>query len=348
MIRLRPLTSRLRWHLAPGPIFARAARTVEIAARQTIELPQLLHLPDEIDRIIAHHPVSNPQRNITMLKERQFDQGPCRIHLLHDAVIADGSILIAASFARVRTEPSRWMLRGEMPEIDEALFASTFVSERYFAHWLLDQLSAELLSEDQQLTPLALAGNSRPNEPGYRDILAMHPARVTQARVKRLWWPEDWDYTDNRFARIERMRARLADKVEPGPDRRVYIARGQLAVGRNLVNEASVCEALANDGFTIIEPEQMAPLEITRALRGAQIVVGAEGSAFSHAVLAAPAGARFVQIMGPRDFNLNSRLRCAGLGFTLCITIADDLGPGQSTMPIARLKRAIDLAGAAV
>lgn len=341
---LRPITSRLAARLLRNQLVSAAEQTLEIAPGSSLRVDFPVMLADEPDRIRAHLSTSHPEVNRARLTSRCFVQGPTRMHLLRDVIIADGTLLTASSYDRIAPGSPRWFLRGELDEIDEAAFCSTYVSQKYFGHWLVDARGHELLATDYNLTPLVLNSRIWTHEPSYRRLLAMDAKRTNFARCNRLWILEDHEQNGHFIARYQRLRERIGEQAEGrNGTERVFLERGNQAKGRSLLNNEEIKSALTKLGWTILEPEKESAENIVQALSNARIIVSPEGSALSHAALAARAGSGILTIIGAEHFNMPFKGLCDSLGIVFGFTIADAAEEDGFRQPLDRLLRTIDL-----
>lgn len=307
-------------------------------------------LEGEADRIVGHHADSTPSVNMALLSGGAIHQGPTRLHLVRDALIADGTVLTARSYDRLaRGGKKRMILTGQPERISEGALCSTQVTERYFGHWLKDGVAHELLAQDRELLPIVLARSPWLHEEGYRTFLGLHPRQVDYARCDRLWLLEDWEVNAHFVGRYERLRSKLRETINASEaNGRVYLARGALAAGRALSNEEEVRAALERRGFTILDPTQSSAEDIARTLASARLVVSPEGSAITHAILAMPRGSGIITIVGAQHFNLAYKLICDALGIRFGLTVADAVDTDRFSQSIDRLLATIDLIERAV
>ncbi|WP_205481318.1 glycosyltransferase family 61 protein [Sphingomonas arenae] len=301
-------------------------------------------LPGEVDRILAHHPDSSPRINLERLHGTPIRQGGAMAYLVPDAVIAHGVVMSPSAYAVIRKEDRRLFLGGRVEEIEEGALCSTYVTERYFGHWLTDGLAHELWAQDQKLDPLVLPSPPvRIHETGYRELTGLRAREVRQAHVRRLWLIEDHELSASRVARVERIRQRIRSEVGPGGPKRVFLSRGRTGVGRVLANEVAIRETLARRGFAILSPEASDPRTIAHTLASAETIVSPEGSAIAHAVMAAPAGCALVVLQPPRQFNMLFKSYADVLGMKFAFAVGDDVDGNSFTQPIERLERLLDM-----
>lgn len=345
MISLRPITSRFRSKLLSTSIVDAAETTVELpsCAVRAVELP--IMLPGAPARILGHHSSSAPALNVKRLNSSLIEQGPTRLHLLRDVIIADGTVLSTKFFDRIAAKRKSFIVRGNPEEISEAMLCSTWFTERYFGHWLREGLSFEQLAADRHLTAIVHDRDPWVHEASYRRLLGFNARRVALARCDRLWVIEEPRYNDQFANRYKRIRKRLHDRIAVRTESpaRVFLSRGNLAIGRTLRNEEQVRHELGARGFTIVDPEVLDAEEIAHTLASARLVVAAEGSALAHAAIALPSGAGMIAIMGAQHFNMNYKGVSDALDLHFGFTVADAVDREGFSQPIDRLLRAIDL-----
>ena len=227
MMRLRPITSRLRRRLSGRSLRDVAARREEWAPGSDRPCPSALSLPGELDRAIAF--AAGRDRALLAAEFRAHDRAhpPTYAYRLDDVVLADGRAYAAGSFDAVAPGRPRALIRGPVAAVREALLCTDICSSRFFGDWLMTALPLELLAERRGLTPLTLGTPDWPHEEQYRDRAGLPaPARPAQpVRVGTLWMIDDRGMNEDRLARYRTLRARVAAPPRPGGER-VLIDRG--------------------------------------------------------------------------------------------------------------------------
>jgi Glycosyltransferase 61 len=350
MISLRPVTSRVVARLFRTSVASSASQTLELSPRVQCSVDEPLMLADAPARIRRHHLDSDPALNIERLTRTLVEQGPTRMHLLRDIIIADGAVMARNFFERLAPVKRRVLALGEPEHIEEAVLCTTYFTEKYFGHWLREGLALEQLATDQGLMPLVLDRPPWTHESSYRRIVSMHPRRARLARCDRLWIVEESRYNSHFAERYHRVRDRLRVAVgaAPSANLRVLLGRGRTAKTRILANEDEVRRALGEHGFIALEPESMDAADLASILAAARMVVAPEGSALAHATIAMPRGSGLLTILGAQHFNMNYKAICDTLDFRFGFTIADAVGRDQFRQPIDPLLRTIDLIESAV
>ena len=341
MLSIRPTTSRLMARLRPPKgLFEAAARQEEIEPATSHELPPAISLPDELDRVTAF--AGDPEQQRALLRGGRRDEGPTIAYDYDDALVADYTLYAGGTHQVYRASDKRPILAASALQLDRAQLCTTACAQNYFGHFFHDALPLEELAANRGLAPLTFARAPWLHEPGYRALFERRALATSLARVSRLSVVDERNLNGGWVARMDALRARLRAKVTPTGDRRVYITRGSLFSGRSLANEGQLAEALAKQGFRILEPENETPEAIAAILSGAELVASMTGSAQAHALVALPRGATLVEIQAPSVFGALGKLLGGRIGFNWAYVVADQAGD-RFTLDPARLLRTIDL-----
>lgn len=341
--RIRPITSRMFRRFGRQSLQRKSEEVVILDEGRVWNARPLIHLPGELDRIKGDHPQTDPSVNRDLITCLNHHQGPTRAHRLRDVVVADGCAMGSGWVLTLRDERRRPLL----PRLEEfskpAALCSTMVSERFFGHWLRDQLPHEILADDLALVPVALRGTGRVNENEYRSLTKLDAYKPGPALFRSMWIFDDHQITDHRVARIRRLRSLIRSSVAGGGKDIVYVARGRGGVGRTLSNEAELTEALQARGVAVLYPETQSVREIISTLNNATVVIGPEGSAMAHALCAMPEGSTLIQIQPPYQFNMHYRIYTEALDIAFGVVIGDHVEEGRYAIDIDRVMRTIDL-----
>jgi len=344
VLSYRPVTSRALAKVLRRPLNRAAEEIVEISPPVVRRGRAAVFLPGELERFTGTHPGSDVKRDHAAARGMDWQHGPSHAYLLRNALIADGCLLTRDSVLALNSQKRRWRLPAKMPTIAEGALCSTQVTERYFGHWLYDGLSHEQWARDRSLLPLTLCPpENRTHEPGYRALADMPAQHVDNVVVDRLWYLEDHELTDDRIARVKRIRDRIRSKATGGGPSHVYIGRGVTGVGREIVNEREVADCLQRRGVVNLEPEKTDPQTIVDTLANAKVVISVEGSATGHAIIAAPSDAMLVTLFPPTHMNMLFKGYADALGFGFAIGVGESVSQEQFRMPTDRLAQLLDL-----
>jgi hypothetical protein len=226
----------------------------------------------------------------TMEEERARMGGGVRHHgatilyEVEDAALWDGWFSSKGWHSWNALHPASWP-GGEPAQLDHAVCGSTFVGSFYFGHWLSDDLPLLLEAGRHGSPVIATARTPYTHEPGYLDMLDLHPQPLIRARFRRLTWIDNVAQNSYRAAQYRELRRRIRQQTAPVANRRVMLHRGRSGAHRVLVNEAELEAMLSKSGFEIVDPAQCTAREVAQACTGARIALCVEGSQLTHAFL---------------------------------------------------------------
>jgi Glycosyltransferase 61 len=264
-----------------------------------------------------------------------------------DASVVGGSVY--ARGMRIRLLPTPFLpaaLRPAEEDLAEAALACTYVGNRYFAHWVIDDCALHLLARETA-QPVTVERRAYPQEADYARLWGLEPRRLSCARVRRLLVFQDHGQNPHKRARIERLRAPVMARASSRPAPGVYLRRGRSGVQRVLTNEAEVEARLIRRGFAVVDAERSSVSEIVSACAGTNAVVAVEGSQMVHALLGLPARTGTVLALQP-PWRFNNLFKDVAdiLGFQYALLVGAR-GPGGFRVDPDELERTLDLAGSA-
>lgn len=309
--------------------------------------PPALFLDGQLDRVVAVQEETTLAFELARVLGGEVEHVATMAYDLADATIVGGSIY--AGRARVRLLPTPFLpaaLRPVEDELDRAALDCTYVGNRYFGHWLLDDCPLHLLAREHA-PPVGVARPAYAHEDDYLRLWGFTTRRTASARVRTLTVFQDHGQNPSKRSRLERLRAPVLGRVPSRTWPGVYLRRGRSGVQRLLINEDEIEARLSRRGFGIIDAETTSVREILAACAGTRAVVGVEGSQMAHALLglAAPGGIVVALQMPWRFNNLFKDLAdCLGFRYAFVVGTRD---PGGFRVDPEELERTLDLAGSA-
>ena len=322
--------------------------------------------PGELDRVIAVEPQTTLDIERTRVLASVADHGETVAYTYASAVVEDGSLYAGSARSTLRPRERRLARHVCDTVVERALFCSTYATNRYFGHFLVDGLVTESSGDPLGLQPVVLDRTPWIHEHDYRQRLGLVPQRLSTAVLKtptilddralNRWWI-------SRFARLRQIAAgdgggtdrlgmgRLGmDRLgmdRLGTDRSrdiVFLARGHSGQPRSLANEEQIVTMLAGRSASIVYPETSSVAQMRGVLQQASVVIAVEGSAIAHAMLLCSPNAVLLTIMPPRRFNAYFKNIADVVGMRWGFVVADDAQGGTFSLPWDRLAMAIDLA----
>lgn len=216
---------------------------------------------------------------------------------LRDVTLIDGILYNDNAVRHLKPRSSSLPVRRSPPEVSHATMYESWLGNRWFGNWLLDDCLTYQLAEVE-----GMPVTSEPavgHKPDYEQRLGMRPLRMATALFRELILFEDQSHNEGKRERANRFRKRVVGKEahrHPG----VFLLRGEGGDRRVLVNERAIAERLAaNRGFTVIDPMQSSLEEIARICGSAEVVAGVEGSHLVHGLMLMPPEARLFVVQPP-------------------------------------------------
>ena len=327
----------------PLPAVARRSWVVHPAVRS--HRPRAIFLEGQLDRVEGVQMETTREIEFSRVLGGEVQHAATVAYEIEGATIVGGSVY--AGMGRLRLLPGRFLpgaLRPAEEELDQAALDCTYVGNRYFAHWIVDDCPLHLLARGYA-PPVGVARTEYPHEGGYLHLWGLQRRRVASVKVRRLMVFQDYGQNPSKRARHEWLRAPVLARATARPWPGVYLRRGRSGSPRVLTNEDEIEARLSRRGFAIIDPEVSSVEQIVAACAGTRAVVGVEGSQMVHALLglAAPGGT-IVALQPPWRFNnlFKDLADCLDFRYAFVVGMRE---PGGFRVNHEELDRTLDLAG---
>lgn len=300
MISLRPLTYRLglMMGLGSGEMAAAADEQWQVAPGEVRPVPPVIILPGQAERITRTEFTTLPLLIKSLAGDPAEQIAPTTAYRLSDVDIVDGVLYAHGVSVHLRERRHRMAL-GHLEAIDSGALYETWVGNRWFGNWLLDDCLTYRLAADagQPVTTMPARGG---HVPRYEELLAISQRRIGDAHFDQLVLFDDHANNSDRIARAQDMRQRLLTPAAPAGPEGVFLLRGRSGDQRLLLNEAEIARHLADEhGFRIMFAEDHSVDELADACRSARIVAGVEGSQLNHGIAAMPPGGTLLTLQPP-------------------------------------------------
>lgn len=337
--RLRRRLGRL------APLECAASETWEIAPPETRDIGPAACLPGQFDKILMFNRNSKSEIERLRVFGGRVSYPAVRARRFANAILHNGSLRCGRGEKRIRPF-GRAAPAGVFPPVfvDEGVLTGSYLGLLYFGHWLRDDLSMMLMAEGLG-QPFTLATEDWPHIEGYRRLFGLSCPELERAVFRSLIVFDDEEVTPHKASRLVELRRRVAARGGARTAAKgVFILRGGADRGaRRFVNEREVAEALEKEGFSIIDPATASVDEISQTMRGAPLVVGAEGSQLSHATPWLAEGGSLLAVTSPERFTTSHKrwtdLLGARYGFVVCDPHTDE----GYTADINDILRTIDM-----
>lgn len=311
-----------RWRPNLTPVLARALRSIGaaedfraralwaqvVAPGDETDVPPALLLDGELERIRATHDETTLDVELERVRGGRVRHASTLAYVLRDVTWSSGHAYAGRAHLRAtNTGPPLCVAR--IATLDHAAVASTHYGGRHFGHWLTDDVPLAMAAAriaEPIVPPRELTAHQRQ----YLELFGLSPRPVGDARVRELTILDDLGANPDKRARWALMRARFRALAPQPGHRAVMLLRGSTGVPRPLTNEREIAEHLAARGFAIVEAEKRSVPELARALAGADVVLGVEGSQLLHGVFGMAAGGAVVTLQPPDRFITAIKVYC--------------------------------------
>jgi hypothetical protein len=259
-----------------------AEREWQIAPGSTYTKPPSYYLPNQLERVTAwvfanDNPIQMVEGNITM------EQAPTRGYVIRNAWLIDGVLYKdgACSYLHPRDRNIPPKITVET-EIERAAVYCSFIGNKYFGSWLLDDCLTYPLTLTEGI-PVTTHQTPSAHTLAYEKLLNMSPQRLKSAFFKELVIFNDFGQNNHRRNRYLANRQKFLSNQEPQPHAGVFILRGSTGEQRKLINELELAEYMRDKrGFRILDITKADVATIINTCAGARVVMGVEGSQLMH------------------------------------------------------------------
>jgi glycosyl transferase family 61 len=298
--------------------------------------------PADLEKITAPAPGSTYAYQLDRLTRLATHHLPLRAHLLRDVLLVDGVVIRWNLIHRLRDGPAPRTLRRPRQEFDRATLASSYLGNRFFGHWLLDDYPLALLGEP--IAPpvgyLAADQTLTTHQREYEQLMGPVP-RVDSAFFRELVVFDYCTESADKARRYATMSARLSAGLPPRDNAGVMLLRKDSGQPRVLVNEMEIAERMAARGFTVIDPQAADVPSMVEACLGARVLMGCEGSHLAHAFLPMRRDGTILVLQPPFKFDNFWRDRANSVGGRYASLIGDAV-EGGFAVPADRVERMLD------
>lgn len=285
-------------------------------ASETVHRPALFD-PEDLRKVTGVAPDSTAKYQMDRLTRARTRHPPVHLHALRDVTLAAGGLFRWNLVDLIGDGGAPRLARADPPVIDHAVMASTFLGNRFFGHWLLDDMPLALLAAGHG-ERVGHVGRDNVPTSHQHDYLARFAEPVRHVREAFFRELLVFDYvTENvgKRSRYATMRTRLLPSSGvPAPTRGVMLLRGASGQPRVLVNEAEVAARVASRGFTVLDPVTARVEDIVAACHDAPVLLGTEGSHLAHGFLPMRPGGTVFVLQPPfkLDHFWRDRTNCTG------------------------------------
>jgi capsular polysaccharide biosynthesis protein len=317
-----PIAQKLGRALRGHQALESAARRVWAIEPASVEVTgPATFLERDLERVTALQEETTEANEERRIRGGSIEHAATLAYELSDAVLVSGHAYSGDWHGVFTPRAENLRLRLDMPFLrGEHALASTFIGNRYFGHFIMDDLPLDLLA--QGLGHVVRTDDPMsPHQDEYRALADTAAEPVVAARFESLVVCQDFGQNRGKRERLAQLRERLTRRLPLARHAGVYLRRGD-GFARRLVNEAEVEAYLTRQGFIVVDPMTHSVADILRLTHGVRYVVGVEGSQLCHVIFTMARGGAVVALTPADRFNNVTKdyTDATGLryGFTVC------------------------------
>lgn len=304
MLNTIPLKRRMRRFLAGKPQTYQEVSDKHwiLCPAEESHTPSAIYLDGELDK------VTGVVENLSFEFEAKRIKGTIKEHRatiayqLTQAYILDGYVYKGAMKYALASTQESFLGSKVTDNIPKAALACTWCGNRYFFHFMCDDLPLTLAAQ-QLAEAIVVSRQPYKHEPDYRHLLGTKVPSVKRTVCDELIIIDDVGQNQFKRKRYENLRSSLK-RLEPlQTNHGVMILRGTSGSKRLLKNEIEIAQFLQSLGFSIIDPEKMSVREIASCTLGAKLIVGVEGSHLAHGIFSMADGGTILTLQPPDRFH---------------------------------------------
>jgi len=346
MLTIAPFVSRTLRKFGVDANYRRsAAKSWQIEpACETSCLPTLYDEHD-IDRVTGVPTHTSLRYQIGRITRRKTAHPPRHAHLLRDVVMVDGHLFKWKMVQPLADRPLPGVSWRQQREIGCGTLACTEFGNRFFGHWLCDDVPLALSAAGMGEAYGHVGRENRlsPHQTAYTETLCPRVELLDNAVFRELVIFEHAPESHHQRARYDELRRRLCAGRRRRPDHPgVMILRGRSGQRRVLVNEHAVAELAARRGFTVIDAMSASADELVDACMDARILLGIEGSHLAHGFLPLHPGGAVFTLQPPFKFDHFWKERCDCVGAHYAFVVGTTVDEIDFEVDLDKVSRMLD------
>ncbi|MBF2025835.1 MAG: glycosyltransferase family 61 protein [Oscillatoriales cyanobacterium C42_A2020_001] len=282
--------------------------------------PPAIYLPAALEKVTAVPDTTTYANELTRIQGGTVEHGATTAYQLRDVHFLSGYVYKGAMKHVLVTTKEAFLKQGTTELIAEAALACTWVGNRFFGHWITDDLTLTLAAQ-QLATAVTVSKPLTQHQIGYSTLFDIQTKPISQAFCKRFIIIDDVGQNSFKRQRYQTLRTKLQQEASSPTHPGVMFLRKDTGVQRSLLNEPKIAQFLQAQGFTILDAETLSAVEIVQKTLGARIVVGVEGSQLVHGLFPMSENGVMLTLQPPYRFNnvYKDYTDCLGLRYAFVI-----------------------------
>jgi len=264
---------------------------------------------------------------------------------IKDAVLFDGSIYVGKYRYPLHPNSDNSMFKlteHTSNHLDKGALASTYLGTKFFFHWLADDCTRYLLTNEAARVVCARR-SPYPHQQEYQTFFRQNWRPIDRAHIDNLILYQDHGQNSHKRKRYETLRERTQSHIQPmDSGNGVYLRRGNTGAVRLIQNEDEIIDSLTKRGFVSIDVGSDSLSHIIRTISNAKIVVSMEGSHIAHCIYSSAKNSALLVLQPSDRFSSIHRSWSATLGLRFGFVVGSRSNAGYY-FPVPDILRTIDL-----
>lgn len=289
----------------PATLADISIRTWTLCTTEVARVAPAIYLTESLGRVSGVMSDTTHERELRRIQGGKVEHAATVVHTVAKARLYNGGLYAGAWRKPLLDRGGRRPhLRAEPWVEKTGALACTLYGNRYFGHWVYDDLTLSIAAEALD-HPVIIARRPYHHEPGYRQLLGLEARTCTEGVFERMLLLEDVGQNSFKKRRYQELRARLRSRCPRDGSSLIYIRRGARheRERRFLVNGPEVERFLVSRGGLVVDPDELSSEEIVRQIMGAKLVIGTEGSHMAHAAYTMADDSVLCVLQPPDRFN---------------------------------------------
>jgi hypothetical protein len=328
VIDASPIAQRIRRLIGRPKTKADVAeKRWSLCPKEIANSPAAIFFEDELGRITGYQEDTGPELEAIRIRGGRREHMGTVVYCLRDATVIGGQIFKGPVRLDFMGKRRTLCALGAPARIGEAVLACTPYGNRFFGHFITDDIPLNLLGA-RLAEPITVVRPLYAHEPGYRTLTGAHARPLAHARCDALLVVDDLGLNRFKRERFRAVRAALESRAQTRSARGVFVRRGRKGSARALVNEPEVERYLHSVGIETIDPDRCSAADFAASSLGVRMVVGVEGSQLAPGIFTLAEGGTVVALVPPYRFNNVFKDFTDCLGMRYALTVGREVASG--------------------
>jgi hypothetical protein len=295
-----------------------------LCPRESYASPPAIYLEKDIDKIIDVAETTTYAEEIRRIQGGMREHGATIAYKLRNAYVLDGYVYKNSMKHQLVTTPESLIGKDVTHYIPEAALACSFIGNRYFGDWIINDVSLNLAARELA-EPITVNHHLSKQQVEYSHLFDIYATLVHRVKCGELIIIDDAGQNSFRRKRFEQMRSQIW-KIKPAQQNiGVMLLRGTSGSKRLLVNEGEIAEYLRSLGFSIIDPLKLSATEVIQQTIGAKMVIGVCGSQLAPGLLSLADSGTILCLQPPSRVDNCYKIYADLLGLNYAFIVGDQV-----------------------